>query len=362
MSYTLYGAEVSYFTGKARAFLDWKQIDYEEKLATSRVYREIIMPRVGWSVIPVVCGPDDEVLQDTSEIIDTLDARHGAPSVMPDGPATKLAALLLELYGDEWLVLPAMHYRWSYNREFAYREFGRLSAPKKTPDEQLEIGRRNAKNFEGALPVLGVDARTAVAIEAGYLELMEQLNAHFAEHEMLFGSRPSIGDFGLFGPLYAHQYRDPASGALMRENAPHLVRWVEMLRHGKAAYPGTFLENDAVPASLYPILRTQMRDQMPCLASTAKALSDWAADRPAGSEIPRALGRHEFHTNGATGERMIFPFNLWMLQRPLDHFNGLNGDARAAAEKLLADIEGVGFAQFPDFPRLERRDYRLVLA
>ena len=33
-SYTLYGAEVSYFTGKARAYLDWRGADYEEKPAT----------------------------------------------------------------------------------------------------------------------------------------------------------------------------------------------------------------------------------------------------------------------------------------------------------------------------------------
>ena len=32
-------------------------------------------------------------------------------------------------------------------------------------------------------------------------------------------SRPSIGDFGLVGPLYAHQYRDPASGDLITKAA-----------------------------------------------------------------------------------------------------------------------------------------------
>ena len=50
--YTLYGAEVSYFTGKARAYLDWRGVDYVEELATQQVYRDIILPSVGWPVIP----------------------------------------------------------------------------------------------------------------------------------------------------------------------------------------------------------------------------------------------------------------------------------------------------------------------
>jgi hypothetical protein len=41
--------------------------------------------------------------------------------------AAAAAAMLLELYGDEWLVLPAMHYRWSFpeQRERLLYQFGR---------------------------------------------------------------------------------------------------------------------------------------------------------------------------------------------------------------------------------------------
>ena len=52
--YTLYGADVSYYTGKARAYLDWRGVDYVEELATQQVYRDIILPSVGWPVIPVM--------------------------------------------------------------------------------------------------------------------------------------------------------------------------------------------------------------------------------------------------------------------------------------------------------------------
>lgn len=361
MTYKLYGADVSYFTGKARAFLDFKRADYDEVLATREVYQSVIVPRVGWPVIPVVAGPGDEILQDTSDIIDTLNTRLGAPSIYPEGPFQKLVALLFELLGDEWLVIPAMHYRWNYNRDFAYSEFGRLNAPEKEAGEQYEIGRKMAVNFEGALPVLGVDERTVAAIKAAYLTLLAQLDAHFAELPMLLGTRPSIGDFGLYGPLYAHLYRDPASGEIMKANAPHVALWVERLRDNTTAYPGEFLPGDAVPETLLPILQDQFRDQFPVLHDTAIALSAWASDQPNGAEVPRALGKHPFSIDGTQGERMIFPFNLWMLQRARDHYMQMTEADRARADAVLGQIGGAVFLGFPEFPRLERRDFKLVL-
>ena len=118
-SYTLYGGPLSYFTGKARAYLNWKGVDYEERLATRDVYAEIIIPRIGYPMIPLLISSDDQAIQDTTEIIDHFEDRDGDPSVFPDGPRQRLAAHLLELYGDEWLVIPAMHYRWAHNRDFA---------------------------------------------------------------------------------------------------------------------------------------------------------------------------------------------------------------------------------------------------
>ena len=54
MTTTLYGAEVSYFTGKVRAYLRWADIPFEEVLSTADVYRQIIVPSVG---APVPSSP-----------------------------------------------------------------------------------------------------------------------------------------------------------------------------------------------------------------------------------------------------------------------------------------------------------------
>ena len=144
----LYGGELSYFTGKARAYLRWKDIAFEERLATREIYRTIVIPRIGYPMIPVLITPDDKTIQDTTEIIDHFEALAPEPSVFPSGPRQNLAAHLLELYGDEWLMIPAMHYRWAHNRDFAYSEFGKLIAPEETPEKQYEDGKKAAAKFE----------------------------------------------------------------------------------------------------------------------------------------------------------------------------------------------------------------------
>jgi glutathione S-transferase len=272
-SYTLYGSPISYFTGKVRAYLDWKGLPYEEEQATAEIYRAVVLPRVGFPVIPVLVSDAGETLQDSTDIIETLEQRHGAPSILPAGPLQRLAAALLELYGDEWLVIPAMHYRWHHNRDFALRAFGALNAPQATPEEQLEIGTRRASPFAQAAVLLGAATPAMqAAIERSYEDLLAELDAHFAQHAYALGGRPSMADFGLYGPLYAHQYRDPASGALMHRLAPHLVQWVQRLERPTAPGTGEFLADDEVPATLAPVLRRQMREQMPVLADSAQRL------------------------------------------------------------------------------------------
>jgi len=359
--YTLYGAEISYFTGKARAYLSWKQIDFTEVQATKEIYQSVILTKVGWPVIPVLEGPGDEILQDTSDIIDTLEARHEGVSIIPNGDFQQLAALLFEVIGDEWLVIPAMHYRWAYNREWAHAEFGKMAAPDQPPEEQLKIGRKNAVLFEGALPVLGVIPEAVPAIEAAYETFLAQFSAHLEHHDFLLGARPCIGDFGLYGPLYAHLYRDPASGEIMADKAPKVAAWVERMRDAKGA-PGAFVAGDTVPETLLPMLTDQLRDFVPVLRSTADALSNWAADKPSGEPVPRALGPHAFQINGTDSQRMIFPFNLWMLQRPVDHYRALSGDDRLRADKFLENIGALSLFQDTDWPRLTRQAFKLVLA
>ena len=212
VAYCLYGSEHSLFTGKARAYLRFKGLDWQEKAATREVYLNTILPRIGAPIIPVLETDAGEYIQDTTDIIDFLEARHPQVSVYPSTPVQRLVALLLELYGDEWLIIPAMHYRWSVldqHYDFVMSEFGKLSDPTASLEQQIALGEKTSRPFRGMVPALGITEETIPGIEEAYLAFLEQLDRHFAQFDFLLGSRPSIGDYGLMGPLYAHLGRDP---------------------------------------------------------------------------------------------------------------------------------------------------------
>ncbi len=364
--YTLYGAAISLYSGKVRAYLNYKGIAYQELPATKEVYKTVIMPNVGWPVIPVVVTPEGTTLQDTSDIIDTLELRFPAAPIVPATPKQQVVALLLEVFGDEWLRLPAMHYRWNHNADWIIGEFGKLSAPDLDEAGQREVGERTCRPFRGSLPMLGVVEETYAAVESSYEALLRELDAHFAEHDYLLGSRPSIGDFGLIGPLYAHQYRDPYSGDLMRRIAPNVAAWV-LRTMEPTARSGEFLADDAIPETLLPVLQRMMTEQLPTLHDTMLQLGQWAADNPQETQVPRSIGMHSFTLeaglpNEVTGERAVLPFQQWMWQRPLDAFNALAAGDRAQVQALLAKVGGEEAFSPQPLVRVKRENYQLVLA
>lgn len=235
--HVLYGAEVSYYTAKIRAYLACKRIPFVERLATRAVFAEEILPRVGWPVIPVLVTPEGVTVQDTSDMIDLLEARYPVPPALPPGGVGRVLSYLLELLGDEWLKLPALHYRWHYDYDFAVAEFGRNNDPELAPDEQRRIGAKIAARFQGWREPLGINAASVPAIEADYLAFLAALDRHFAVMPWLLGATPSLGDFAFYGPLYAHLYRDPNSGQVLRAHAPRVADWIERLRDGPACAP-----------------------------------------------------------------------------------------------------------------------------
>ena len=140
----LYGSEQSLYTGKVRAYLRYSQRPFVEVLCTRDVYKSTIIPAVGWPVVPVVAGPNGRVLQDTTQIITALedDSFSSGRAITPPGPKQRFASQLLNFFADEWLLLPAMWYRWGPPEQEAYliHEFGLVSAgPAATPEARSNI-------------------------------------------------------------------------------------------------------------------------------------------------------------------------------------------------------------------------------
>lgn len=106
-----------------------------EIVASKDVYKQVILPRTGVAFIPVLVCPDSTtVLQDSHSIMWHLEQHHPQHPVLPRTPKHRAAAMLLELYGDEWLLLPAMHYRWSFPQQhttYMHYQFGEQSTAKR---------------------------------------------------------------------------------------------------------------------------------------------------------------------------------------------------------------------------------------
>ena len=357
--YTLYAAPISLFSGKARAYLRWKDIPFEEILSTPEVMKTTLLPNIGWPVIPVMKTADGIFIQDTADIINYIETHHEGPSVYPHGPVQRFVSELLHTYADQWLTLPAMHYRWNYNQEWTYAAFGQTALPNGTTEEQYEMGKRNGQRFQAMVPMLGVTEETIPGIEASYLAFLKEFSAHLEKFPYLFGGRPSVADFAFYGPLYAHLYRDPESGKIMKAHAPLVADWVERMRDGEENY-GELIGCDAIPETLLPILARHAREHGPVLEQTNDLLTAYAEKATPEDKLPRALGMVNFEAEDHQGQTIARPFSLFRLQAALDIYAGLEGDKRIAADKVLEKIGGEALKSFHLLSRLERRNYRLV--
>ena len=361
--YTFYGAELSLYSGKLRAYLRFKGIPHVEVNPSFYTFNVTIKRRVGDAVIPVLLDPAGNWMQDTSEIIQLLEERFPEAAVIPLSPVQAFAARLFELWGDEFWLPTAMHTRWSHRRE-NYPLFEHDATQGFFPGwpravSGLIVRKGLARMLIGFLPKLGIDARTAPLLDAWTEHQLDALDRHFAAQPFLFGSRPSLGDLGLIGPLYAHLGRDPWPRQHLIEPRQHLHAWVQRMQH-PVARQGEFLAGDALPETLMPMLRSIFDEMVPLLQSGIHALRAAMPSLKAGKRLPRFLGKVDFPLHSGRWSQELLPYTLWMAQRILDQFRQLPDDDAARVRAWLEQAGGQAFLDL-DIPRLRRMGLRAAL-
>jgi len=356
--YRLYASEISYFSGKVRPALRMKRVPFEEVLPTRTVYREVIRARTGLAMIPVVVTPDDETWQDSSDILDALDHHYPDPPVHPATPVQRLAGLLIELYTDEFLMLPGLYWRWCFPESVAK---ARADFASSTGDPSSAL--RFADAVRNFTPMIGVTPDTAPAIEAHTRELLAALEDHLAAHPYLLGASPSLGDCALMGPVYGHFYNDAVPARLLRETAPLTCHWVERMNHPDVDGFGSLLAGDALAPTFRALLSLAARDTVPLVLDTVRAFETWVDSSPVGDgELPRAVGTHAGSLRGIPVDRLTLSYTLWMVQRVLDAHRALDATGRAAVDAALAGTGWEPLLGFAPRHRVERRPFKLFLA
>ena len=371
--YILYGVWSSYYTGKVRSYLRKKGLPFVERLPAAPEYRAEVRARAGTHHIPVLVSPDGEVVQDSTLILDFLEERHPAEPMLPQTPVLRLAALLLEVFGQEGLTRPAMHYRWNFpeeNGRYILHDFGRALRPRGIPAEIEEAGAMVAARMAGKLPGLGITSETIPVVEAEFAELLGLLDAHFRAHPYLLGARASRGDFGMMAPMFAHLSRDPYPAMLLRRLGPATARWVEQTNAPDMAMPEfeglapDYAADDAPPATLLPVLRFFVETHGAEIQAIAEAWAEWlAADagRTPGAQISEtAPAQPVLEPRPVLIRGTVFTLSprlhtLWMFQRPLSFFAAQTGAARRACETFAASIGAEALLSLR-LPRPLRRD------
>ena len=353
----LYGWPVSPYTEKTRAWLRYKQIPTTENVPSLLQMRRVTIPAVGRFVMPTVRMPDGRWLQDSRVILDTLEAEHPSRPSEPTRPRQRIASALCEVYGDEWLIMAALHYRWhiAANAEFAISEFARFGFPWLPGVLSRAIMARFAGRMRAYAPKFGITPETMPGVESCTVRHIALLQEHLAQHRYLLGDRPCVGDFALFGSLWAHLERDVHSTFLF-DAAPDVLAWTARLREGDPNV-GEYLPDDEIPETLDTLLRTMVSDQWPYLTEVLRAVDAWCTEHPEAERIPRALGDTDFEIGGRQGRRRLITFHAWKAQRVFDRIDESAGD--------VADwVHEIGGEALSAPPRLHRQTfipYRLVL-
>jgi glutathione S-transferase len=350
--YVFVGEEVSHFSGKLRPALRYKELHYVERHADI----EDIHRRTGLRFIPILITPEDETLQDTSDILDELERRHPAPPLYPLTPVQRITDLIWELYADEFFPIVSMHYRWSFPESelHARRSFAAL-----TGDE--EVGAFLADRMKSFLPHLGVNEETVPVIEAHLADMLDALNTHFEQYRFLLGDRLALGDCSLLGPFYAHLYLDPVSARLLRDRALGVCMWIERMNRPDPGRMTGWLADDALAPTMRPALALIGRDAIPTLLDRLEALDAWADNNAkSGLELPQGVGMNRSRLLGVEFESATRTYTLYMVQRVCDAYRALAPEERDRVDAALAGTGIEALLDRDSSHRVGKREFKLV--
>lgn len=255
--YVIMGRPESGYSMKVRSAMRYKGVAHEWM---DRCLRndKLFQAHAEVQLIPLVFLPEGTAVQDSTPILEQLEADHPAPSLHPSDPATRFLSELLEEYGDEWVNKLMFHHRWGYPADQRHRSGTlargmleghplRIFAPVMAP----LIVRRMVPRMAFA----GANENNVPLLVESFGNLVAMLEDHLRDRPYLFGGRPAFGDFGLWGQLH-QAFIDPTCGAHLKERGPAVVAWIERMLEPKRE--GDFESIEALDPTLRPLFQREV--------------------------------------------------------------------------------------------------------
>ena len=284
--YEIVGVESSPYTVKVRAVLRYRHLPHIWLCRFPQFYPPLAAVRP--LLMPVVRFPDGRHRIDSTPIILELEALHPERRrVQPDDPVLALYSLLIEDMADEWLAKCLFHYRFSHDadRVFASNWVMDDAYPELAAPELAEKAAAFLDRQTGRMEAVGAGPENAPVIEASLHRILDILGPNFAMERFLFGSRPSLADFGLYGQLKT-LCTDPTPAALIRATAPRADFWLRRA-DDLSGVDGAW-QDDAVPGTAVTGLLAMAGDTyLPYLRANTTALAEdraeFTIDLPSGA-------------------------------------------------------------------------------
>ena len=367
------------YTGKVRSYLRKHNIDFIEVHPNSERYLKHIVPTVGRWIMPCMETPDGRIIQDGADIIDffEFEARLPAYPARPTTPVHRAVTHLFELFGGEGLLRPAMHYRWNFdeqNLSFLESEFGISVIPKMTSDQISMNFARSSGRMRKAAVTFGVGPHSVELIESSFMEWLDLFSAHLEHNAYLLGNQPTLGDYCLMGPMWAHLFRDPAPTAIIKKHAPRVGRWVERMSTYEP-YDGEFFESptapreliagDELPDTLVAMMRFIADEYLPEITAHVEYANDWLTlqtDLVTGTNgLPdpgaRGIGKTAFAWRGIEIETAVMPYRFWLMQRLHDAVAAVDASSQAAIRTAFSNAGLESLLDLRTIRRVERANH-----
>ena len=263
-NYRLFGVELSPYSVKLRSYLRYKGIAHQWIVRTAAQQAEF-QKYAKLPLVPLLVADDGASFQDSTPIIERLERENPSPSIVPSGEVMPFVAALLEEYADEWGNKHMFHYRWAYapDRKSAARRIAVLNLPPGIMSRlpfvrgmmRNKIADMISTRMIPRLSFVGSSETTAPQIEASFERLCTYLQAHLSSRKYIFGGRPSLADFGLWGQIY-NAWTDPTPKAIIREKYSGLEAWIKRMLSPRDE--GGWEDWPALAPTLEPILENEV--------------------------------------------------------------------------------------------------------
>lgn len=321
--YRLIGVELSPYTVKLRAIMRHRHIPHIWLCRFPQYFEETRSLSPG--LMPVLQYPSGDYRVDSTFIAQDLEQIFPQKrSIFPTEPVLAFTALLIEDMADEWLSKMIFHYRFSYDTD---RQYG----PRWVMDDTLlastkeELDHHYAtflKRQTDRMVLVGCLPEHAALIETNYRQVLEALEPFVANEKFLFGSRPSIADFALYGQLVTLMH-DLTPGTIMRAIAPRTIAWLMRLAD-TSGVDGAWIEYHALPKAIEELLIIAGKVYLPYLRANAKAIE---------------TGTDNFTTrlNGHRYTQPVFTYHIKCRNFLVDQLDRLNKQDRDRLRTLLGD-------------------------